>query len=136
MRALEDLIFPKDVKYSQAHVWISKKAPYRLGISDYAQDRIRGLKFVELPEVGTAVAKGDELGSLEGRKRVSPVYSPVSGKIMAVNQTLSEEPGQIKNDPYGQGWLVEIAPDDPAQLNELLENSAYLDFLAQNDQPN
>lgn len=129
MKELNELNLPADVKYDRDHEWLSSSAPYRLGISDYAQDALGDLTFVELPEVGAELSRGEEFGTLESTKSVSPLLSPVNGKVKAVNGALEDDPGLINRDPYGEGWIVEIELSDPSQLEALLDVADYKKHL-------
>ena len=94
MKDLNDLNFPDDIKYAEDHEWVSVEAPFRIGVSDFAQDALGDLTYVELPDVGMELKKGDEFGTLESTKSVSSLYSPVSGQITAVNEALEDDPGR------------------------------------------
>ena len=120
-----DLQFPDTLKYDEEHEWITKISPYRIGVSDFAQEQLGDLTFVELPEVGAVLAKGDEFGTLESTKSVSPLYSPVSGTVVAVNEDLADDPGLVNTDPYGDGWIIEIDPRDAGELESLMEADEY-----------
>lgn len=132
MKEINELNLPSNVKYDSDHEWISTAAPFRIGISDYAQDALGDLTFVELPEVGAGLSKGEEFGTLESTKSVSPLLSPVDGKVTAVNETLNDDPGLLNRDPYGQGWIVEVELNDPSQLEALMEAAAYKKHLEEN----
>lgn len=125
MKDFAELVLPAELRYTKDHEWISPAAPFRIGISDFAQDRLGDLTFVELPGVGTVLAKGDELGTVESIKSVSSVYSPVSGTVVAVNDALAGDPGKVNSDPYGEGWLVAIEPGDVAEFASLMQVDAY-----------
>ena len=133
MKELHELNFPTSLKYDVEHEWASAAAPYRIGISDFAQDQLGDLTFVELPEVGTVVSKGDEFGTLESTKSVSPLFAPLSGKIVAVNETLEDDPGLVNSDPYGAGWIIEIEPENIGELSNLMDAPAYVKFLEEHD---
>ncbi|GHV56576.1 glycine cleavage system H protein [Deltaproteobacteria bacterium] len=124
MKELNELNLPADVKYHADHEWVGVSAPYRLGISDYAQDALGDLTFVEMPEVGAKLTCGEEFGTLESTKSVSPLISPVNGTVKAINGELSDNPGLVNSDPYGAGWIIEIEMD-PGQLGELMDAAAY-----------
>ncbi len=121
---------PGDLRYSEEHEWIRVDgARVRLGITDYAQDALGDIVFVDLPEVGSAVEVGGQLGEVESTKSVSEIYSPLSGTITAVNAALSDGPERINQDPYGDGWIceLELAPgEDPGRL---LDAAAYGDLI-------
>ncbi len=126
MKDLSEVNLPSNLQYMESHEWIATSAPYRVGVSDFAQDQLGDLTFVELPEQGATFAKGSEFGSLESIKSVSSIYLPVDGKITAVNTALQDDPGLVNRDPYGEGWLVEIEPVDPAAIGNLLSADAYM----------
>lgn len=125
MKNFDELVFAPDRKYAKDHEWIGAAAPHRVGVSDFAQDQLGDLTYIELPEVGRDIEAGGEFGSLESIKSVSAVYLPVAGKITAVNSALEADPGLVNRDPFGEGWLVEIAPADASQLNALMDAEAY-----------
>ena len=123
---LEELIFSKD------HEWIeSGKSPARIGISDYAQKELTDIVYVELPEVGAEVGKGDSIVTLESVKATSDVYAPAAGKITAVNADLEENPQKINESPYGDGWLVELEISDPSALDDMMDYAAYQEYLSE-----
>jgi glycine cleavage system H protein len=97
----------------------------RVGITDYAQDALGDVVFVDLPEVGKAVAAGDALGEVESTKSVSEIYAPVAGKVVAVNEALADAPEKLNQDPYGDGWLCEIEVAGPDALAGLLDADGY-----------
>lgn len=129
MKELNELNLPSNVKYHADHEWVSTAAPYRLGISDYAQDALGDLTFVEMPEAGAKLVCGEEFGTLESTKSVSPLLSPVNGTVIAVNEELSDNPGLVNSDPYGAGWIIEIDME-AGELDELMDAAAYKDSLA------
>ena len=121
--------YPEDLRYTAEHEWVrtpgEQEGSVRVGITQYAQDALGDIVYVQLPEVGTAVNAGDAVGELESTKSVSDVYAPVSGEIVARNEALDATPELVNNDPYGGGWLFEVVPSDPAQLDGLLDAAAY-----------
>lgn len=118
--------FPEELKYTTDHEWAkSEDGRVRVGITDFAQDALGDVVFVELPESGATLEKGGPLGEVESTKSVSQIYAPVSGTVVEVNSALSETPEQVNSEPYGGGWLVVIEPSDPSQLDELLDASSY-----------
>ena len=130
MKEAQELNLPDNIRYADDHEWISLNPPYRVGISDYAQDRMGDLTFIELPEAGASLKKGEEFCTLESTKSVSPMYSPVDGRIAAVNDALDDDPGLLNADPYGQGWIIEIEPRDAGQINQLMDLPAYKKHLS------
>ena len=128
MKELNELILPTNVKYHADHEWVSAAAPFKLGISDYAQDALGALTYVELPEVGAKLTLGEEFGTLESTKSVSPLISPVNGTVKAINESLSDNPDLVNSDPYGEGWIIEIEMD-VSELAPLLDAAAYKALL-------
>ena len=117
---------PDDLRYSKDHEWARlEDGRVRIGITDYAQDALGDVVFVQVPEVGTRVAAGDSFSEVESTKSVSDIYAPVDGTIAEVNQELADAPQRVNDDPYGEGWLVVIDPDDAGQLDQLLDAAAY-----------
>jgi glycine cleavage system H protein len=117
---------PKELKYSKSHEWVRVEGDVAtVGISDYAQDALTDVVFVELPKVGDAAAKGSAFGVVESVKSVSELYAPVSGKIVEVKKGLTDAPEKINDDPYGEGWLIKIKLSKPAELSSLLDSAAY-----------
>lgn len=130
MKEIDQLNLPEDLKYSEEHEWVSTDEDImRIGISDFAQDQLGDIVFVELPEIGARFGKGDEFATLESVKAVSEVYMPVGGEILQVNPELEDAPELVNADPYGQGWLIEIKPDEPSQADDLLDKNAYLAMI-------
>ncbi len=129
MKELNELIFKEELRYTEDHEWVSGNgAAFKVGISDYAQDQLGDIVFVELPEVGATFAKGDQFGTLESVKAVSEIYLPISGEIVAVNDALGDSPELINQDPYAN-WIVEIKPSNVAELEQLLSVDAYRQLL-------
>ncbi|MCB0980179.1 MAG: glycine cleavage system protein GcvH [Acidimicrobiaceae bacterium] len=117
---------PDQLRYSKDHEWVSADGTRaRIGITDYAQDALGDVVYVQLPSVGAAVAAGDSFGEVESTKSVSDVYAPVSGTVVAVNEALESAPETLNSDPYGDGWICEIELGDTAELDGLLDASAY-----------
>ena len=117
---------PEDLRYSKDHEWARREGDQvRIGVTDYAQDALGDVVFVQVPDVGTAVALGDSFSEVESTKSVSDIYAPVTGTIVEVNAELSDAPQRLNEDPYGEGWLCVISLDDPAQLDELMNAAAY-----------
>lgn len=117
---------PDDLRYSTDHEWArTEDGRVRVGISDYAQDALGDVVFVELPVVGTQVGQGDKCSEVESTKSVSEIYAPLSGTVVQVNDDLSENPQRLNEDPYGEGWIFVMEPDNPGQLGELLDAEGY-----------
>ncbi len=132
MKEFSELAFPAGLRYAKDHEWIDPAAPHRIGVSDFAQDQLGDLTFVELPEAGAAFGAGDEFGSLESIKSVSSLYMPVAGKVLAVNAALADDPGLVNREPYAGGWLIEVEPADPAQCDALMTSAAYAAHVKDN----
>ncbi len=117
---------PDDLRYSTDHEWARlEDGKVRVGITDYAQDALGDVVFVQLPEVGATVGAGGTVGEVESTKSVSELYAPVGGRVAEVNTELAEVPQRLNDDPYGEGWICVIEPDDPSQLEQLLDAVAY-----------
>lgn len=124
--------FPEELKYTSSHEWIRKDLDGTLvvGITDYAQDALGEVVFIELPdEESIKIASGDDLCVIESVKSASDVYSPVSGELTAINTALVDAPSLINSDPYGDGWLFKISPSDIVEYNELLTPEDYKNGL-------
>lgn len=118
--------FPADLLYSSDHEWIAASAGRaRIGITDYAQDSLGDVVYVQLPTLGTSVSAGDSFSEVESTKSVSDIYAPVSGTVVAINDALGSTPDSLNSDPYGTGWICEIEMSDPSQLDALLDAAAY-----------
>ncbi|MBC6440950.1 MAG: glycine cleavage system protein GcvH [Rhodospirillales bacterium] len=123
-----------DRLYSKDHEWVAVDGDIAtIGISDHAQKQLGDVVFVELPETGRSVTRNEEACVVESVKAASEVYAPFDGKIVEVNETLSEDPAQVNAEPYGSGWFVRMRVDNPAQLKELMDEKAYQEFLAELD---
>ncbi len=119
-----------DRRYTEDHEWIEESGGVAtIGITDYAQDQLGDVVFVELPEVGQAVEKGAEACVVESVKAASEVYAPLSGEVTAVNEALVENPGLVNESPFGDGWFIKIKLADPAELAALLDEAAYRSFV-------
>jgi glycine cleavage system H protein len=117
---------PDDLRYSSDHEWARlEDGRVRVGITDYAQDTLGDVVFVQTPDVGTKVGAGDSFGEVESTKSVSDIYAPVAGTIVEVNADLADAPNRLNEDPYGEGWICVIEPDDPAAVEGLLDAEAY-----------
>jgi glycine cleavage system H protein len=117
---------PQDLRYSNDHEWAKvDDANVRVGITDYAQDALGDVVFVDLPKVGTDVSVGGVVGEVESTKSVSEIYAPVGGTISAVNESLKNSPELVNSDPYGEGWIYEIATTSTSDYDALLDAAAY-----------
>ncbi len=117
---------PSELHYSRDHEWASAASGVvRVGITDYAQDALGDVVFVDLPKVGAVVARSATLGEVESTKSVSEIYAPVAGTVVAVNEALASSPELVNSDPYGAGWLCEISTSDPVDFDALLDAEAY-----------
>jgi len=117
---------PLDSKYAKSHEYVhfdDKEGVGTIGITDYAQKELGDVVFVELPQPGTVLEAGDELGSIESVKAVSELFAPVSGEVVEVNEALTDKPELVNTDPYGDGWMVRIRVTDPTEMDELLMNA-------------
>lgn len=120
---------PKDLKYAQSHEWVRLDGDTAtIGISDYAQGELGDIVFVELPEVGSEVQRGEACGTIEAVKTVSDFNAPVSGEVIKVNEAVEEEPTLVNTDCYGEGWIMKIRISDSAELDELMDAAAYSEF--------
>jgi len=119
---------PEDSRYAKSHEYINVEGEIgTIGITDYAQKELGDVVFVELPQVGTQLEAGDELGSIESVKAVSELFAPVGGEVVEINERLAEKPELINTDPYGDGWMVRIRVADPSEVDELLMTAEEYD---------
>ncbi len=117
---------PSDLRYSKDHEWVAVEGNRaRVGITDYAQDALGDVVYVQPPTVGATVTAGDSFGEIESTKSVSDVYSPLSGTVVAVNDGLGATPDSLNTDPYGSGWICDIEMSNPSELDELLDAAGY-----------
>ena len=130
MKEIDELNLPDDVRYAEDHEWIRYEGDkVRIGISDYAQDQLGDIVFVELPQSGDTFEKGEEFGTVESVKAVSELYMPIGGEILSVNTALEESPDLVNQSPYNDGWMIEIKPSNSAELEALITRDAYLEML-------
>ncbi|HEV2994127.1 MAG TPA: glycine cleavage system protein GcvH [Acidimicrobiia bacterium] len=124
--------YPTDRKYSQEHEWVVVSGDTaRVGISDFAQDALGDIVFVQVPDVGLEVVAGSSCAEVESTKSVSEIYSPVSGKVAAVNEALADEPERVNRDPYGDGWIFSLTMIDASELDALMDAAAYQQMVEQ-----
>jgi glycine cleavage system H protein len=123
-------MYPDDVRYSKDHEWVRAGGDeWEVGITDFAQSELGEVVYVELPEVGESFAAGDEIGTIESVKAVAEVYAPIAGEIVAVNEDLADAPERVNEDPHGEGWLVRMRPASEDALGDLMDASAYGEFV-------
>jgi glycine cleavage system H protein len=125
-------VVPEGLQYTAEHEWVATagdEGTVRVGITDYAQDQLGDVVFVQLPTVGDSVSSGDSIAEVESTKSVSEIYAPLAGEITAVNDSLGDSPEQINSDPYGSGWMFELRLADPGARSELLDAPAYQSLL-------
>lgn len=125
---------PDDIKYHREHAWVrveGKRAT--IGISDFAQQQLGDIVYVDLPEADTEIDAESELSEIESTKATSPVVSPVTGTVVEVNEDLADTPEIINEDPYGNGWIVVLEMSDPTELNDLMSKSEYEKFLKEEE---
>lgn len=126
-------MYPDDLLYTAEHEWLRTPGDHegsvRIGITHYAQDALGDIVYVSLPDVGDTVQAGSTCGELESTKSVSDVYAPVTGEVVARNDSLDSTPELVNNDPYGGGWLFEVVPSDAGQLEGLMDAAAYVASL-------
>ena len=122
-------MFPAELRYTAEHEWVRSpgeaEGSIRIGITHYAQEQLGDIVFVQIPDVGDEVAAGETCGELESTKSVSDLYAPVSGRVVARNDALDSSPELVNADPYGEGWMFEVVPADPADLGPLLDAEGY-----------
>jgi len=126
--------FPEELRYTKEHEWVrTEEGRARVGITDFAQDALGDVVYVDLPEVGTQVEAGQPMGEVESTKSVSDVFSPISGTISERNPLIEDRPELVNAQPYADGWLVVIEPSDPTQLEDLMDSGAYRESLEFDD---
>jgi len=119
-------MYPKELRYTQDHEWVRIEGDIgTMGITHHAQSELGDIVFVDLPEPGTTMGRGDEFGTVESVKAVSEMYSPLSGEVAEINSALEDAPETVNQDPYGKGWMVKIRLSDPAQVEELMDAEQY-----------
>jgi glycine cleavage system H protein len=128
MKEVSELQLPDDVRYTEDHEWARLEGEKtKAGISDYAQDQLGDIVYVELPQVGDSFDKGQEFGTVESVKAVAELYMPVGGTILAVNSALEDSPELVNKDPYGKGWMIEVQPIDASEFEALMTKEVYLE---------
>ncbi|HEY8371693.1 MAG TPA: glycine cleavage system protein GcvH [Pseudonocardiaceae bacterium] len=124
---------PEELRYTEQHEWVSRVSEdtVRVGITDYAQQQLGDVVFVQLPEVGRKVGAGESVAEVESTKSVSDIYAPVSGEVVARNDSVETQPELINSDPYEAGWMFELRVDDPSAVDQLLDAAAYRQQIEQ-----
>ena len=133
-------MIPEDLRYSSEHEWVRTQdggdttdgvTVARVGITDYAQNSLGDIVFVQMPEPGTTVEPGDAIGEVESTKSVSEIFAPLGGTVVARNDALDSAPELVNSDPYGDGWMIEIELSDPAQADEMLDATGYAELIGE-----
>lgn len=125
-------MYPDNFRYTKEHEWISVEGDVgSIGITDHAQEELGDIVYVDLPKVGSTVAKGGTLGSVESVKAVSDIYSPISGEVIEVNQALAEKPEHLNEDPHGDAWLIKVRLSAPDEIKSLLSAEEYRSYIGE-----
>ena len=126
---------PEALKFTKSHEWVHVEddGSVTVGISDHAQEALGDVVFVELPEAGSQLSAGDEVAVVESVKAASDIYAPISGTVMAVNEALADAPETINGSPYEDGWFFRLRPSDSAELDDLMDDDAYREYLSEAD---
>jgi glycine cleavage system H protein len=126
--------FPEDLRYTREHEWARRKGGnVVVGITDFAQSQLGDVVYVELPDVGDPVKKGESFGVVESTKAVSELFAPLTGKVVEVNDPLADTPETVNDDPYEEGWMIVIEPADPKELDALMDAKAYRTFVEEQE---
>jgi glycine cleavage system H protein len=124
--------FPKELRYSHEHEWVAVEENIAtIGVTDYAQEQLGDVVYVELPQIGTQVTKDEAFGVVESVKAVSDVYAPVSGTVSEINVSLPDSPETVNEDPYGDAWMIRVEMSDPDELEDLMTAAQYKEFVAE-----
>ncbi len=130
MKGIQEIQLPEELRYSPDHEWVRVEGDLaRVGLTDYAQDQLGDIVYVELPSVGVHIAQGAVFATVESVKSVSECFMPLAGEVAAVNDPLADNPVLLNQSPYGDGWMVLVKPDDPAAVSQFLTAEAYLTRL-------
>lgn len=122
--------FPQDLRYSKEHEWIKVEGDTAtIGITDYAQNELGDVVFVEMPEVGDSFKKSEAFGTIEAVKAVSELYVPISGEVVEINEKLEDDAALVNNSPYGDGWMIKIKLADTGELDDLMDSGAYKEMV-------
>ncbi|QTA78279.1 Glycine cleavage system, octanoyl/lipoyl carrier protein H [Desulfonema limicola] len=129
-KEISELVFVDGIKYAKDHEWAKQEGDkVIIGISDYAQDQLGEVVFVEMPEIGSEFETGDEFGTVESTKAVSELYLPLGGRVAEINKELEDDPELVNKSPYEKGWIIKIEPKDLGELDQLMDKDAYLNML-------
>lgn len=130
MKEISELKLPDNIKYAKDHEWLrTTDGKARVGISDYAQDQLGDIVYVELPDIGSTLKKGEAFGTVESVKAVSDLFMPVEGEILSINAALEEAPESVNNEPYDEGWMIEVKMADITETDSLMDRDSYIEFL-------
>ncbi len=130
MKEINELIFLDNIRYSKEHLWAKADGEnFKIGISDYAQDQLGDVVFVDLPQTGDTFGNNDEFGSVESVKTLSELYIPISGEIVNVNSNLEDAPELVNEKPYEDGWMIVVKPDIPSEYDDLMNREEYVKML-------
>ena len=130
MKEISELHLPDDMRYTEDHEWAKLEGDgVKIGISDYAQDQLGDIVFVELPQVGDTYEKGKEFGTVESVKAVAELFMPIGGEVLTTNTVLEDSPELVNKNPYNDGWMIEIKPTNPSELDALMAKDAYIEML-------
>jgi len=129
MKEVNLLYFPPELFYTKTHEWAKSGDTITIGITDYAQNLLGDIVYVELPEVGSTITKGEELGTVESVKAVSEIYAPVSGEVVQINEALADDPALVNQKCYTDGWFLKVKAADPEGIKTLLDKAAYFATL-------
>ncbi len=124
-------MIPDELRYTREHEWVRREddGTFTVGITDHAQHELGGVVFVDLPAAGSRVEAGQPCGEIESTKTVSEIFAPLTGEVVAVNEELADKPELVNDHPYGEGWMMRIRADNPAEFDQLLDAAAYRTYL-------
>ena len=130
MKEISELTLPADIRYTKNHEWAKREGSrVKIGISDFAQDQLGDIVFVELPPTGSSFSRGEQFGTVESVKAVAEIYMPLAGEVVAVNEALVDSPELLNKDPYAEGWMIEVKPGEPAEMDSLMSRGDYVEML-------
>ncbi len=130
MKEISEMVTPEDLGYTKDHEWSKPQGDtVRIGITDYAQDQLGDVVYVEVPEVGATFTQGQQCGTLESVKAVAEMYIPISGEVVAVNTALEDNPDLVNKAPYTDGWIADVRPSNPSELEGLMSAAAYIEMI-------